>query len=113
MDLTPMRLAAIYCACPDTALVGLLAELEIEELFIAAELQKRIADKRIGTVLVLAPFFGGSAPTEKWLTKKLKVDRIKSYRPREEEEAAKLAGITDKTFRNYITYLKKIFASKK
>jgi hypothetical protein len=30
-----------------------------------------------------------------------------------EKEAAELVGITDKTFRNYITYIKKRFASKK
>jgi hypothetical protein len=86
MSLTPTSLAAIYCACSDFALVSLLANLKIEELFIGAELEKRLADKSIGTVLVLAPFFTGTPPTEKWLTKKLKVDNIKAHNPLREQE---------------------------
>ena len=58
--------------------------MKIEELFIAAELERRIADKRIGTVLIVAPFFEGSKPIEKWqwLTKELGVENIK-YRGRD------------------------------
>src|SRR5262249_51286763 len=37
LNLTPLRLAAIYNACSDGALVSLLANLEIEELFIGIE----------------------------------------------------------------------------
>ncbi len=79
MTLTSTRLAAIYCACSDATLVGLLADLKIEELFIGAELEKRIADKRIGAVLILAPFFLGHSPSEEWITKKLEVDKIKAF----------------------------------
>jgi hypothetical protein len=86
MDLNPTQLAAIYCRCPDDGLVGLLVNLKIEELFVGAELEKRLADKRIGTVMILAPFFTGESPTEKWLTKALKVDKIKAYRPHEQEK---------------------------
>jgi len=53
--------------------------LKIEELFIGTELEKRLADKRIGAVLILAPFFEGSKPTENWLTKELEVDKIKAH----------------------------------
>ena len=80
MKFTPSELAEIYDAYPDGRLVYLLADLKIEELFIAAELGRRLADKRIGTVLILDPFFTGTQPSEGWLTKELKVDKIKAYR---------------------------------
>jgi hypothetical protein len=69
MTLTPTGLAAIYDACSDATLVSLLAHLKIEELFIGEELEKRLADKKIGTVLVLAPRFGAPAPSEKCVEK--------------------------------------------
>ena len=80
MKFTPSELAEICDAYPDGRLVYLLADLKIEELFIAAELERRLADKRIGTVLILDPFFTGTQPSEGWLTKELKVDKIKAYR---------------------------------
>jgi hypothetical protein len=84
MNLTPLRLAAIYNACSDAALVSLLADLEVEELFLGVEIERRLADKRIGTVMILAPFFEGSNPIDKWqwLTKELGADKIK-YRGRD------------------------------
>src|SRR5262245_39804603 len=81
MSLTPQDLAEAYAACDDAPLVALIVDLKIEEIFIGAELERRLIDKRIGTVLVLAPFFGDIQPSEKWLTKKLKVDKIKARRP--------------------------------
>ena len=81
MNLTRLSLAAIYVACSDGPLVSLLADLTIEELFIGAELERRLADKRFGTVVNLAPFFTGVPLSEIWLTKELKVDKVKAYRP--------------------------------
>jgi hypothetical protein len=49
---------------------------------------------------------------KRWGPKALKA--LKYYlEGKTEKEAADLVGITDKTFRNYITYIKKSFASKK
>jgi hypothetical protein len=81
MNLTPTGLAALYCGCSDTAIVSLLAHLKIEELFIGAELEKRLGDKRIGTVMILVPFFEGSKPIDKWqwLTNELGTDKIKYH----------------------------------
>src|SRR4030095_10627732 len=73
MNITPSSLAEIYNASSDKPLVHLLADLKFEELFIGAELVTRLIDKRIGTVLVLAPFFDGPEPSVKWYEKNFKL----------------------------------------
>ncbi len=65
-EITPQGLAEDYDSCGEREIVGIIAHLKVEELFIAAELERRLLDQRIGTVLVLAPFFGGPQPSAKW-----------------------------------------------
>lgn len=87
MNLTPLSLAAIYHATSDGPLVSLLANLIIEELFIGQELERRLVDKRWGTVLNLAPFFCDTPlPSFEWIAKGLKVDKIKSFRPHKQDD---------------------------
>jgi hypothetical protein len=79
MEITLRDLAEDYELCGEREITALLAHLKIEELFIGAEIEKRLADKRIGTAIILVPFFEGSKPIEKWLTKELRVDKIKAH----------------------------------
>ena len=52
MEITPRDLAQVYELCGEREIVTFLADLKAEELFIGAELERRLLDKKMGTVLI-------------------------------------------------------------
>ncbi|TAK06100.1 hypothetical protein EPO44_05805 [bacterium] len=83
--LTPKVLYENYCTYPAPVLTGLLLDLKIEEVFMEAELGRRFESKKVASEFVILDW--GGLDRTKEIKRLLQVDKIKSFRPWEQEDS--------------------------
>ena len=84
-DLTPKALCEFYCAYPHLGLTALLADLKMEEVFMDAEMEKRIKIRPVASKFILLDWEKEDKKRE--VEKLLQVDSVRSRRPWEQEDS--------------------------